>query len=228
MLFICHYNIFTSDIKLSYDAMQATEASAAILAHGNFAQGFKVNRHPGEPIGHSKIEKEEGELSPNGDVDEDNIAAYGDAGAQAGTKAKPSTENQQYRDGNGEVARVENDADADDEDSENASEAGDEMSGSESAGDECSREEHEEEEDVERDEIEGKAESEAEAEVHYSGGDVSSLPLSERFWSVKPLAKHVSSVSQGIDKKDSRVFYGNDNFYVLLRLHRVRTCFFFS
>lgn len=209
-----------SSIGATQSRSAATEAAAATLAHGNFAQGFKANRHPEEPIGHSKIEKEEGELSPNGDVDEDNIAAYGDAGTQAGTKAKSSTENQQYRDGNGEVARVENDADADDEDSENASEAGDDMSGSESAGDECSREEHEEEEDVERDEIEGKAESEGEAEVHYSGGDVSSLPLSERFWSVKPLAKHVSSVSQGLDKKDCRVFYGNDNFYVLLRLHR--------
>lgn len=213
------------DPKSSIGAIQArsvaSDVSAATLANGNFTHGSKVNQHLEESIGHSKVEKEEGELSPNGDVDEDNSAAYADAGTQAGPKEKHNTENQHYRDGNGEGAGVENDADADDEDSENASEAGDDMSGSESAGDECSREEHEEEEDVEHDEIEGKAESEGEAEVHYSGGEASPLPLSERFLlSVKPLVKYVSLVSQDIDKKDSRVFYGNDNFYVLLRLHR--------
>ncbi|XP_021760068.1 paired amphipathic helix protein Sin3-like 2 isoform X1 [Chenopodium quinoa] len=208
--------------KSSIDAIQArsmaTDATAATLVNGNFTQGSKVNQRLEESTGQPKVEKEEGELSPNGDIDEDNSAAHGEA--QTG-QVKRNTDNQNPQVGNGEDAGVENDADADDEDSENASEAGDDMSVSESAGDECSREEHEEEEDVEHDEIEGKAESEGEAEVHYSGGDASPLPLSERFLlPVKPLAKHVSLVSRDIEKKDSRVFYGNDNFYVLLRLHR--------
>ncbi|XP_010692047.2 paired amphipathic helix protein Sin3-like 2 isoform X2 [Beta vulgaris subsp. vulgaris] len=213
------------DLKSSVgdiQARQAADVSAATLTSGNFTQSCKASHHLEESIGHSKGEKEEGELSPNVDIDEDNTAAY-DAAMQAGPKVKHSTEKQHYRDGNGEDAGIENDADADDEDSENASEAGDDMSGSESPGDECSREEHEEEEeDVEHDEIEGKAESEGEVEVHCSGGDASTSSLSERFLlSVKPLAKYASLVSQDISKKDSRVFYGNDNFYVLLRLHRI-------
>jgi len=180
----------------------------------------KANRYS---EGHSKVEKEEGELSPNGDVDEDHLAAYGDAGTQADPKVKVSSGNQHYQETNGDDAGGENDADADDEDSDNASEAGDDVSGSESAGDECSREDHEEEEDVDRDELDGKAESEGEAEVHYSGSDGTAIPSSESFLSsVKPLAKYVSSVSQDTSKKDSRVFYGNDSFYVLFRLHRVR------
>ncbi|KAK1563461.1 hypothetical protein Q3G72_027919 [Acer saccharum] len=100
--------------------------------------GAKGSKYHEESVGPSKDEKEEGEMSPNGDFEEDNFGVYGDAGVGG-----------------------ENDADADDEDSENAPAAGDDALGSESAGDECSREEHEEEEDVERDEVDGKAESEA-------------------------------------------------------------------
>ncbi|KAJ8428296.1 hypothetical protein Cgig2_027428 [Carnegiea gigantea] len=199
-------------------SLGAVDGSAAALANGTFAHNPKANRYS---EGHSKVEKEEGELSPNGDVDEDYSVAYGDAGTQADPKVKVSSGNQNYQETNGEDAAGENDADADDEDSDNASEGGDDVSGSESAGDECSREDHEEEEDAEREELDGKAESEGEAEVHYSGSDGTAIPSSERFLlSVKPLAKYVSSVSQDTNKKDSRVFYGNDSFYVLFRLHR--------
>ena len=104
------------------------------------------------------------------------------------------------------------------------------VSGSESAGDECFREDHEEEEDIEHDDVDGKAESEGEAEGICDaqvGGDGTSLPLSERFLSsVKPLTKHVSAVSFVEEMKDSRVFYGNDDFYVLFRLHQVRIMLF--
>ena len=172
--------------------------------------------------------KEEGELSPNGDFEEDNFVAYGDTGLKAVPKAKHGVESRQYRSGNGtklhsEDAGGENDADADDEDSENASEAGDDASGSESAGDECSREEHEEEEEVEHDEVDGKAESEGEAEgmtdTHFVGGDGS---FSERFlFTVKPLAKYVPAVLPEEDRNSSWVFYANDDFYVLFRLHQV-------
>ncbi|WVZ14020.1 hypothetical protein V8G54_011586 [Vigna mungo] len=82
-----------------------------------------------------------------------------------------------------------------------------------------------EEEDIEQDDVDGKAESEGEAEGicdAQAGGDGTSLPLSERFLSsVKPLTKHVSAVSFVEEMKDSRVFYGNDDFYVLFRLHQI-------
>ncbi|GMY26135.1 paired amphipathic helix protein Sin3-like 4 isoform X1 [Fagus crenata] len=197
-----------------------------------------VHRYHEESVGHFKVEREEGELSPNGDFEEDNFAVYRDAGLEVVHKAKDGAVSRQYPTRHGEEdmccgeAGGENDADADDEgeesaqrsseDTENASENGD-VSGSESAdGEECSREEHEE--DGDHDEHDNKAESEGEAEgmadAHDVEGDGTSLPYSERFLlTVKPLAKHVPSALHE-KEKDSRVFYGNDSFYVLLRLHQ--------
>lgn len=148
----------------------------------------------------SKTEKEEGELSPNNDFDEVNFTATKHSG------------------------------DADDDDSVNASEGAD-VSGSESAADEGSREDHEE--DGDHDDLDGKAESEGEAEgiddVNFIGGDLTSLPPAEQFLlSAKPLAKHVikNSPTPDAERKDSHVFYGNDSFYVLFRLHQVSIKFF--
>ncbi|XWS40811.1 hypothetical protein CRYUN_Cryun17cG0027500 [Craigia yunnanensis] len=203
----------------------------ALSVNGVPTDGSTASRYHEESAGPSRIEKEEGELSPNGDFEEDNFVAYGDTGLKAVPKAKHGVENRQYRSGNGKELHSEDaggendaDADADDEDSENASEAGDDASGSESAGDECSREEHEEEEEVERDEVDGKAESEGEAQgmtdTHL--GDGMSLSISEHFLStVKPLAKHVPTILLEEDRNSSWVFYANDDFYVLFRLHQI-------
>ncbi|GAB2288794.1 hypothetical protein Dimus_023105 [Dionaea muscipula] len=203
--------------KINFDLLRPSEDADAsrpvLLANGGFTEAAKVNQYREESVGRSKIDKEEGELSPNGDFEEDHSVVYGDRGLQDVPKV-----------GDGDDAGVDNEVDADDEDSENASEAGDEVSGSESAGDECSREENEEEDDVEREEFDGKAESEAEADeiadAHYNGGDGTQLSPSERYLlTVKPLAKHVSSAAQGINSRDSQVLYGNDDFYALFRLH---------
>lgn len=209
-----------------------------ISANGVLSEGTKLNKYHAESVGPSKIEKEEGELSPNGDFEEDNFVVYGDASTQAVPLAKHSSERRQFQAGDGQerdcqVAGGENGADADDEDSENVSEAGEDVSASESAGDECSRGEQEEEEDAEHDELDGKAESEGEADgvadANFVGGNGVILPLSERFLpTVKPLAKHVASSLHDKEKNDSWVFYGNDTFYVLFRLHRVRYDFFLS
>lgn len=203
-------------------------AKPVLLANGVITEGSNVNGCHEAFARPLKVEKEEGELSPNGDFEEDNFVVYGGSGELSMPKAKQS---RQYQAGNGEQmncqdAGGENDADADDEDSENVSEAGEDVSGSDSGGDECSRDEHEEEEDAEHDEADGKAESEGEAEGmvdgHVGGGD-GLLPLSERFLlSVKPLAKHVPAAFLENERKDSRVFYGNDDFYVLFRLQQVR------
>ncbi|XP_074287332.1 paired amphipathic helix protein Sin3-like 2 isoform X2 [Silene latifolia] len=172
-------------------ASMTTEASTLIS---------KASRHLEKTVGQSEVDKEEGETP----------------------KAKYSIKNQQNRDGIIENGGLENDLDAENEDSENASEGGDDnVSVDESAGDECSREEHENEEDVEHDEVEGKAESEGEAEVHHLSGDVGSFKLSDGFLSAKPLSKYISLASRDADKSDFRVFYGNDNFYALFRLHRM-------
>ncbi|KAM0958184.1 hypothetical protein ACFX13_023925 [Malus domestica] len=202
-------------------------AKPALIANGVFPESTKVKSHHEESLGPSKIEKEEGELSPIADFGEDNFVVPGDAGVQA--KANRSIESRLFQSGNREdisgQEAGDNDADADDENSENISEAGEDVSGSETAGDECSREEQGDDEDAEQDDIDGKAESEGEAEGmadgHLVGGDGMCSPLSECFLlSVKPLAKHVPG-SLLEERKDSRVFYGNDNFYVLYRLHQI-------
>lgn len=207
-----------------------------ISTNGVTTEGVKAHRYHEESAGNSKIEREEGELSPNGDFEEDNFAVYGDAGVEGKSKDTAASRQYQTRHGVEEIccgeAGGENDADADDEgeesaqrsseDSENASENGD-VSGSESGeGEECSREEHEE--DGDHDEHDNKAESEGEAEgmadAHDVEGDGTLLPFSERFLlTVKPLAKHVPPSLQD-KEKNSRVFYGNDSFYVLFRLHQ--------
>lgn len=199
-----------------------------VSANGVLSEGLKLKKCHAESVGQSKFEKEEGELSPNGDFEEDNFVVYGDTSTQAVPLAKLGAERRHFQAGDGQerdcqVAGGENDADADDEDSENVSEAGEEVS----ASDECSRGEQEEEEDAEHDELDGKAESEGEADANFVGGNGVVLPLLERFLlTVKPLAKHVSSSLHDKEKKHSRIFYGNDTFYVLFRLHQVRSDFF--
>nr|XP_011463409.1 PREDICTED: paired amphipathic helix protein Sin3-like 4 isoform X2 [Fragaria vesca subsp. vesca] len=209
-----------------------------ISSNGAITEGTKGHRYVEESVRNFKIEREEGEISPNGDFEEDNFANYREAGSEAVQKPKDCVSSRQLKGRHGEEevcggdAGGENEADADDEgeesahrsseDSENASENGD-VSGSESGeGEECSREEREEEGD--NDEHDTKAESEGEAEgtadAHDVEGDGTSLPHSERFLlSVKPLAKHVPPALLDKDK-DSRIFYGNDSFYVLFRLHQ--------
>ncbi|XWS34893.1 hypothetical protein CRYUN_Cryun21dG0076100 [Craigia yunnanensis] len=212
------------------------DCSRPILSgNGMMTEGIKSHRYNEESVGQHKVEREEGELSPNGDFEEDNFADYGEAVLETAHKMKDGAANRQYQGrGEEEVCRGEaggeNDADADDEgegsaqrtseDSENASENG-EVSGSDS-GEGESREEKEE--DIDHDEHDNKAESEGEAEgmadAHDVEGDGTSLPFSERFLlTVKPLAKHVPSALHE-NEKDSRVFYGNDSFYVLFRLHQ--------
>lgn len=165
-------------------------------------------------------------MSPHTDFEEDNFAVYG--GSNTLHNGKKSIVTTHCRVTTGEDASchdVGGENDADDEDSGNVSEAGEDVSGSESAADECSREEQEEE-DEEQDE-DGKAESECEAEVldNVLNGDGLSLPPSERFLlTTKPLAKHVVSTLHD-NEKNSRVFYGNDAFYVLFRLHQVSITF---
>ncbi|XP_074287328.1 paired amphipathic helix protein Sin3-like 2 [Silene latifolia] len=189
--------------KSSTDAVQPQSKAADTLAGMTTEASTlisKASRHLEKTVSQSEVDKEEGEMPP---------------------KAKYSIKNQQNRDDIIENGGLEDEVDAENEDSENASEGGDDLSVDESAGDECSREEHEEEEDVEHDELEGKAESEGEAEVHHLCGDVGSLKLSESFLSAKPLSKYNSLASRDADKSDFRVFYGNDDFYALFRLHRM-------
>ncbi|KAG6520399.1 hypothetical protein ZIOFF_017449 [Zingiber officinale] len=199
------------------------------------SKGFKPTESP-TSLRNFKIEREEGELSPTGDFEEDNFVAFGDTAIIAAAEQKDVSISREYqvRPGCGDAAG-ENNADDEDEESpqrstdasENASEAGEDASGSESGnGEECSHEDHEEEDDAEHDDEEPKAESEGEAEgmteAHDVEGEITSLPYSERFLNtVKPLARHVHAALHDKHEKSSKIFYGNDSFYVLFRLHQM-------
>ncbi|XP_071927968.1 paired amphipathic helix protein Sin3-like 3 [Coffea arabica] len=207
------------------------ESSSAVTA----PEGFKIQKFQEESVAHFKMEREEGELSPTGDFEEDNFAEC----KEVERDAKVNAHKTQHQDvtGGGETcggdAVGENDADGDDEgeesarrsseDSENASGNGD-VSASESAdGEECSPEEPDE--DGENDANDNKAESEAEAEgiadAHDVEGDGAVLPHSERFLqAAKPLTKLIPPGSPEGDK-GYQIFYGNDSFYVLFRLHHI-------
>ncbi|KAK8956962.1 Paired amphipathic helix protein Sin3-like 4 [Platanthera zijinensis] len=182
----------------------------------------------------SQNEREEGELSPNGDFEEDNFVSFEETAMDASCRQKGSSGNPtfQIRDGQVEICG-DNEVDADEEgeesiqrsteDSGNASEAREDISGSES-GDECSHEDHEEE-DANHDDQEAKPESEGEAEgiadANDAEGDITLLPISEHFLrSAKPITKHVPASVQEKGASFSRIFYGNDSFYVLFRLHQ--------
>jgi paired amphipathic helix protein Sin3a len=149
-----------------------------------------------------KIEREEGELSPTGDF-EDNFAAYRDSDTA-------------------ETAHKTTDADEDGEESgqrsSDDSENGD-ASGSESADGEDEEHEDEEEDADNKVESEGEADGMADANDDVDGDGIL-LPLSEKsLKTVKPLTKHIPSTL--LDKENGyRVFYANDSFYVLFRLHR--------
>ncbi|KAF1875223.1 hypothetical protein Lal_00007839 [Lupinus albus] len=198
--------------------------------NGAINEGTQVNRYQEGSVQHFSGEREEGELSPNGDFEEDNLGVYRDGDLDIVHKAKNGGVSRQYQNRHGKEVfgevRGENDVDADDEgegeesphrsseDSENV-----DVSGSESAdGVECSREEHEDGEHDNKAESEGEAEGMADA--HDVEGDGTSLPFSECFLlTVKPLAKHVPLVLHE-KERNSQVFYGNDSFYVLFRLHQ--------
>ncbi|MQL70783.1 hypothetical protein Taro_003146 [Colocasia esculenta] len=201
-------------------------------------ESTKIHRPHEGSLHNFKGEREEGELSPNGECEEDNFVAFEDI-AEGEPKSKDGSPSRHHQDkpvevkgyygnitrenGAGAGADDEGEESAQTEDSENASETGEGVSASESGDGECS---HEEDEDADHDDQDGKGESEGEAEgmayAHDSQGESSLLPFSEHFLhKVKPLAKHIpSSLLVNKEGKASHIFYGNDSFYLLFRLHQ--------
>ncbi|KAK9675722.1 hypothetical protein RND81_11G026400 [Saponaria officinalis] len=205
-------------------SMEPVDSTRTVTTlNGGISGAGKEIKYCQDSNGHAKAEREEGELSPNGDFEEDNFAVYRDAATEPANKPNDGSTS-----GHHQSRQRGNDADADDdgeesaqrssEESENASENGD-VSASESGDGEDGSPEHED--DADRDghkaESEGEVEGIADAQEE---GDGSLVPLSERFLqTVKPLAKH-NPVSLNERTKGSRVFYGSDSFYVLFRLHQ--------
>lgn len=229
------YLLFIVGVSYVFPSLlQNGNCAKQVTSTNGLTECVQAQRCQEESVGH---EREEGELSPNGDFEEENFTDFGDSGLETTHQVKDSAPTRQYQARCGEAVncgetRGEKDAEAEDdggdspqrslEDSENASENCD-VSGSESGhGEDCSHEEHEDGDDDEHD---NKAESEGEDDVMVDGRDVDGdgnlLPSSERFFqSVKPLVKRVSPALCG-EEKDCQIFYGNDSFYVLFRLYQV-------
>ncbi|XP_028775290.1 paired amphipathic helix protein Sin3-like 2 [Neltuma alba] len=173
--------------------------------------------------GHCQTGKEETELSSslNGDSEEDNCVGNGDGNVQV-TPSLERNARRKYRSRNGEEecpleVGIHNDADVEDKDIENASEGGEDVSGGEFADHQCPQEEHEGQGDMEHDDIDDKAEVERMCNAQ-SDSDGSLIDRS--FLSAKTLTKYVSPVLVE-ERRESRVIYGNDDFYVLFRLHHI-------
>lgn len=190
------------------------------------------HRHYEGPDVHSKVEREEGELSPTGDCGEDNFAVCRDAGAESEHKEISATVSRPFENGQGKEgchgeATTANGADADEEGCHRLSE--DSENGDASVSESVEGEDRSPEEQEEDGEHENKAESEGEADSMTDAHDVADgalLPFSDHFpQTVRPLAKHLTTTVDG-KIKDSRVFYGSDSFYVLFRLHQVSHTFF--
>ncbi|KAJ0244111.1 Paired amphipathic helix protein Sin3-like 5 [Hirschfeldia incana] len=173
----------------------------------------------------NKVEREEGELSPTESYEPENFEVDRDNGVESVQKLPDnvgSNKEQENKEGAvcTEAGAKSKTPSSDDgnkitqklsEPNENASK--DIASGSKFGGQVSSDEEHKGA--VNCDRLDSVIESE----------DGSILTISERYLQpVKPLAKHVPvklQVSESNSKNDSRVFYGNDAFYVLFRLHQM-------
>ncbi|KAF8106161.1 hypothetical protein N665_0146s0007 [Sinapis alba] len=176
-------------------------------------------------MGEHKVEREEGELSPTESYEQDNFEVYRDNGVESVQKLPDnvgSNKEQEHKEGAvcTEAGAKSNTLPKNDgskitqklpEANENVSK--DIASGSKFGGQVSSDEEHKGAMNCDR--LDSVIESE----------DGTFLTVSERYLQpVKPLAKHVPvklQVSQSNSPNDSRVFYGNDSFYVLFRLHQM-------
>ncbi|CAH8387248.1 unnamed protein product [Eruca vesicaria subsp. sativa] len=184
-------------------------------------------------MGEHKVEREEGELSPTESYEQDNFEVCGDNGAEAVQKLPDNVGSNKENKGGAVCAEagamiitsLKDDGNKTtqklSEANENASK--DIASGSKFGGQVSSDEEHKGAYPLDS-VIE--SENEAVGMINSNGSeDDSVLTFSERYLQpVKPLAKHLPvtlQVSGNNSPKDSQVFYGNDSFYVLFRLHQM-------
>ena len=190
-----------------------------------------------------RLEREEGELSPSPEAEERHTNNASGDSTQAEKILCNNASNHVLGNQGGEDEDMEYDgeaegehcADVDDgeesaqktgEDSENASDPGEDVSGTESGDGDDSPEDREDEED-EEEQQEGENESEGEAEVVADAHDAQRNEISLTSWdrlllSCMPLTAHdPSTAAKSTFGRDNRVFYGNDTLYVLFRLHQV-------
>ncbi|KAL0689904.1 hypothetical protein Bca4012_089582 [Brassica carinata] len=175
-------------------------------------------------MGDQKVEREEGELSPTESFEQDNYEVYRDNGVECLQKLPDNVGNNKEQEHKGgavctEAKAKSNTLPKDDENKITHA------SGSKCGGQVSSDEEHKGAMNCDRLCSVIESENEAVGMINANESEDGSLTFSERYLQpVKPLAKHVPGalqVSESNSPNDSRVFYGNDSFYVLFRLHQM-------
>ncbi|KAF8091961.1 hypothetical protein N665_0430s0001, partial [Sinapis alba] len=180
-------------------------------------------------MGDQKVEREEGELSPTESFEQDNYRDNGVESVQKLPDNVGSNKEQEHKGGAlcTEAKAKSNTLPKDDENkiTQKLSEASGNASGSKFGGQVSSDEEHKRAMNCDRLDNLIERENEAVGMINANESEDGSLTFSERYLQpVKPLAKHVPAtlqVSESNSPNDSRVFYGNDSFYVLFRLHQM-------
>ncbi|KAJ0265897.1 Histone deacetylase interacting domain-containing protein [Hirschfeldia incana] len=161
-------------------------------------------------MGEHKVEREEGELSPNESFEHDNSEVYRDNGVESLQKLPDNVRSNTSPEDDGSKA-TQKLPEANEDASKNI------VSGSKFGGGQVSLDEKHREA-MNCDEAVGMVKSN-------EGENGTLFTLPERsLQPVKPLAKHVPvalNVSESNSPSDSRVFYGNDSFYILFRLHQM-------
>ena len=171
-----------------------------------------------------KVEREEGELSPTESFEQGNFEVHRDNDGESVQKPPDnvgSNKEQEHKGGSvfAEAKAKSNTLPQDDEHKITHA------SGSKSGGQVSSDEEHKGSMNCDRLDSVSKSENEAAGMIKSNDSEDGCLTFSERYLQpVKPLAKHVPAtlqVTESNSPNDSRVFYGNDSFYVLFRLHQM-------
>uniref|UniRef100_M4CID4 Histone deacetylase interacting domain-containing protein n=1 Tax=Brassica campestris TaxID=3711 RepID=M4CID4_BRACM len=186
--------------------------------NGTLAETSNNQRSNEVSAGETKVEREEGELSPTGDFEEDNFA---ENDLDALSNGKDDAGNNLNQRSSGENDEGDESAPRSSDGSGNTSHNGD-VSGTESGDGEqdCYPEDD--------NKVESEGEAEAEEGMSDAEGDRPVLPVYVRnLLHAKPLSKYVPPAILDKDNKDdsqkknSIVFYGNDSYYVLFRLHQI-------
>ncbi|XP_024015380.1 paired amphipathic helix protein Sin3-like 5 isoform X2 [Eutrema salsugineum] len=186
--------------------------------------------------GEPKVEREEGELSPTESFEQDNFEVYRENGLESVQKlpdnVRSNKDLEHKEEGCCTEAGERSKSPPEDDGNkitQNLSEVNENdskiiASGSKFGGHVSSEEERKGAMNCDRIDNVAESENEALGMVNSNEGeDGSFFTFSERYLlPVKPLAKHVPGPLQESDSRnDSRVFYGNDSFYVLFRLHQM-------